>query len=80
MSGVRSTSHFGGVAVGVPSTTCSPAAANVSIARSSQPQSNRPGSGSSRLQLNSPIRTSDSPSSAMRRASSAHQASGHCSG
>ena len=39
MSGYRSISHFGGVEVGVPSTTLSPAAPSVSIARSSQPQS-----------------------------------------
>ena len=40
ISGDSSISHFGGVAVGVPSTIFSPASASVSIARSSQSQAN----------------------------------------
>ena len=80
MSGWASTSHFGGVAVGVHMTMLRPAAASVSTASSSQAQSNRPGSGSIRDQANSPIRTQLRPMSAMRRASSAHIAWGQCSG
>jgi hypothetical protein len=61
MYGWRSTSHFGGVAVGVHITTFSPAAPSVSMARSSQAQSKRPGSGSSRDQANSAMRTKVMP-------------------
>ena len=80
MSGLASTSHFGGVAVGVHMTIFRPAAPRVSTARSSHDQSNLPGSGSIRLQANSPIRTHVRPRSAIRLASSAHISSGQCSG
>ena len=80
MVGSASTSHFGGVVVGVQRTIARPAAARVAIARSSQPQSNCPGAGSIRAQLNSPMRTWEMPMAAMARASSAQQLSGQCSG
>ncbi len=57
MSGWRSTSHFGGVAVGVHSTTRSPASPSTASARSSHPNSKRSGSGSICDQANSPMRT-----------------------
>ena len=80
MSGWASTSHLGGVAVGVPMTMERPASPSVSTASSSQSQSKRPGSGSMRLQANSPMRTQERPIAAMRRASSAHHSCGQCSG
>jgi hypothetical protein len=80
MSGMASTSHFGGVAVGVPRTTLSPWECSVSIACFSQPNSYCPCFGSSRDQANSPMRTNFSPSSDIRLASSAHHSCGQCSG
>ena len=73
-------SHFGGVAVGVPMTMERPASPSVFTASSSQPQSKRPGSGSMRLQANSPTRTCERPISAISRASSAHHSRDQCSG
>ena len=80
MSGCASTSHLGGVAVGVHMTMESPAAPSVSTASSSQVQSNTAGSGSMRLQANSPMRTQERPISAMRPASSGQTSRGQCSG
>jgi len=80
MSGIVSTSHFGGVAVGVHITTFRPCACSVSIASSSQAQSNTPGDGSMRLQANSAMRTQLMPIARMRCASSAHPDGGQCSG
>ena len=80
MSGWRSIIQRGGVAVGVPSTTPSPADPRVSIARSSQSNRSSPGRGSMRDQANSPMRTRSMPARTMRDASSAQIASGQCSG
>ena len=80
MSGWRSIIQRGGVAVGVPSTTRSPASPRISMAWSSQAHWKRPGLGSIRLHANSPIRTQPRPASRIRLASLLQQSRGHCSG
>ena len=80
MSGCFVTIQRGGVAVGVPSTTLSPAPPSTAMASSSQSKRMSPGTGSSRDQANSPIRTQLSPASAIRAASSSQSARGQCSG
>ena len=80
ISGWRSISHFGGVAVGVPNTTFRPAAPSVSSARRSHAELQAP-----RLRLDpAPREFADAhkpmPIARMRRASSAHRLSGQCSG
>ena len=67
MSGIESTTHLGGLAVGVPITAASSAFLTRSRNRSSQAKSKFSSSGSKRLQANSPTRTKRMPRSCILR-------------